>query len=185
VPKEKTEQIHVAVTPERKEEWQEHAKEHPNINGSLSQLIRLAVEREIADTGAGGEGLNEEASGRLSEILEQNRSLQSQLQGIEARLGSVERAVQEDPELQSLANEVFAVLPDKKEIQEFDDPEAGSVPPWLPEDQGGPLVYSGNVDDIATLLGQEPAHITDAIEKLQKDTALIQTTSDGRYYKEQ
>jgi len=182
---EKSDYVKVAVEPERKERWDRSVSDNPNV-GTLSGLVRLAVEREIGGRPE-SEDMSEDVSEVLSELVEENRQLNNRVQAMEARLGTIEQSVQHDPEVQSLKNDVFAVLPTKDQYEDYNDPSV-ALPAKLPEDEGGPLAYSGSVADVAALLDSSGLQVQRALDKLQSDTARLQETEthDGelRYFKE-
>lgn len=168
---------------DQKQRWGEYADESPEVD-SLSHLVRLAVEKEIdGQNGSRENGADEEVSEQLGEVINQNRQLESRLQAMEARLGSIEQAVQEEPEVAKLANEVFGILPTGDEMERYDDPKE-KVPPM---DVDG-IAYSGLTEDIAELLDASELQVRKAIDKLQTDTARVRETEshDGepRYFKE-
>jgi hypothetical protein len=61
------EQIHIKVTPERKEKWQSYVDENLEFD-NLSQLIRLSVEAEIDEDGGTQELDTEHLENQLDEI---------------------------------------------------------------------------------------------------------------------
>ena len=172
----KTDYVKVAVEPEKKDRWEEAVSDTPNV-GTLSGLVRLAVEQHIGGNGHGADGASEEVAENLSELVEQNRQVINRLDGLEVRLSTVEQAVQQDPDVQALANDVFAVLPTKEQVE--DD----GLPDQLPEEHGGPTANSGTVEDIAALVDASELKVQQALDKLQADTARV-PSDDGRYWKE-
>ncbi|QZP38547.1 hypothetical protein K6T50_05240 [Halobaculum magnesiiphilum] len=122
----------------------------------------------------------------MSELISEAHTTNNRLQSLEARLSTIEQAVQEDPEVTELANEVFTILPSKAQIEEYNAPEQ-SLPAKLPEEQGGPIAYSGRVADVAALTDSNELQVQRALDKLQSNTARVHH-DDGhderRYYKE-
>jgi hypothetical protein len=151
---------------------------------SLSHLVRLAVSKEIAGSeGNGPRGVNDDLAAHMAELVDQNQDVVERLKSLEARLGTVEQSLQEDPDIQKLANEVFAVLPTADDIEDWEAPQ-NPLPNKLPEAQGGPIVYSGDPSDIADLLDVSDLKVRKALDKVQADTARVRERGDGRYFKE-
>lgn len=94
----------------------------------------------------------------------------------------MEQAVQEDPEVTDIKAEAFAVLPTKDQFEDYNDP-SNALPDWLPEEQGEPLAYSGEVADVAAVTDSSELRVQHALDKLQSDTARVRT-DDRRYWKE-
>ena len=188
---QKDARVNLVISSERKQEWEEAAEEHPQADGSLSQLIRVAVSRELSgrnnQTGAG-----EELEESIADIVDQNRKLLDQLRGVEARLGSIEQAVQQDPEIQKLANEVFGLLPTEEELKKDERgpgfknyAESHAMTPQGDVDHSLlSTVPSGRVEHLALVTDASEHRIRQALDQLQADTALVRVTKDGRYFKE-
>lgn len=175
--------FNLLLAPEQKERWEEYADDNPEVD-SLSHLVRLAVQKEM--TGAnprGNDDTSAEVAQRLSEVIEQSREVTNRLQSVEARLNAIEQAVQDDPALTKLANDVFAVLPTDDQIDRYDDPSE-NVPPMEVDE----IAYTGLVADIAALVDAAELDTRKALDKLETDTARLRTreTHDGetRWFKE-
>lgn len=176
--------FNMLLSQEQKRQWENYADESPNVD-SLSHLVRLAVQKEMGEGGTGGDGgAGEEVKEALSEMVTETRKTNNRLEALEARIGTIEQAVQHDPGIAALKNEVFAVLPSREDLENHKDPEGGPVPDWIPEEQGGPVANSGRVADIATLLDETELRVQRALDKLEVDTARLQETDGGRYFKE-
>ncbi|ELY84999.1 hypothetical protein [Natrinema altunense] len=169
------------VIPEKqKERWEEYVEENPDVT-SLSQLVRQAVESEIAQGNAPNlsGGSDEVARERLSELLEDTKKIRSGIENIEDRLYHVEQEVRDNPEISELAADLFEILPSREDIEDY---HKGRQP-------GQNEVGAGTVDEFAERLGTAEPRIERALEKLQNEIALVYTTSEfgdeTRYYKEE
>lgn len=177
------ERFNMVLSPQQKAQWEDYLDENPNVD-SLSHLVRLAVSKEIAGSqGDGPNGGNDDLAAHMAELVDQNQEVVERLKSLEARLGTVEQSLQEDPDIQKLANEVFAVLPTAEQIKDWEAPQK-PLPNKLPEEHGGPLAYSGEPSDIASLLDVSDLKVRNALDKVQADTARVRERGDGRYFKE-
>jgi len=169
------------VIPEtQKERWQEYAEDSPDVT-SLSQLVRRAVETEIATDAVSQESASgdEVARERLSELLEDTKKIRTQIENVEDRLYHIEQEVRDNPEISDLAADVFEILPSRKEVTEYH----GGRPAKRND------IGSGTVSEFATRLDREETQIEKALEKLQNEIALVYTTGEFGdetvYYKEE
>lgn len=177
------ERFNMVLSPQQKAQWEDYLDENPNVD-SLSHLVRLAVSKEIAGSpGDGPDGGSDDLAVHMAELVDQNQEVVERLKSLEARLGTVEQSLQEDPDIQKLANEVFGVLPTTEDIQEWEPPQK-PLPDKLPEAQGDPIAYSGDLSDIADLLDVSDLKVRKALEKVQADTARVRERGDRRYFKE-
>jgi hypothetical protein len=192
--------VNVSVEDEQKNRWEEHVEDSPEYT-TLSQLVRSAIEAEIADE-AGSQSL--EGPGMNQDFLEQFGELKSEIRDVKDRLGRVEENVKQNPELEELASEVFDILPTKDDLT----PKATV---WFAPSEG--LLYApvgksvltgeqeqvpaedvsddelsrtGQIESFAHILGESSHKMQEAVEKLTGDTAMVRSeTVDGevRYYR--
>lgn len=180
------ERVNAQIDGERKREWEEYADENHH---SVSQLIRLAVEKEIhnAHEQASREATTDDDTQRLlSELADEVDRFGRRFHDLENRLATIEQAVTERPEVQDLANDVFQVLPIGRET--ILGAEHGSGLEEPPEPGESPTVKSGLPEDIATALDVEEHEVEDAIDLLRNRTNQIYTAEIAgklRYFKEE
>lgn len=84
-------QINLVVGEEQKERWRTYAEENPDVDGTLSHLIRMAVEREVSSSRAEGDVSQMPGTEELGELLTAVRGIDTRLREIEGRLGVIER----------------------------------------------------------------------------------------------
>lgn len=171
-------QINAQVSQSQRKRWKEYARE---TNRSLSDLIRLAVEKEINQEEQSSTG-PDEVTRQLSTVVDTVERIEQKAGDLETRLQSVETEVKDDPNIKALANDVFEVLPDsEEEVMEAQHQDLKGTP-TPPETKAS----SGHIEDIAATL-DEPIHqVRAALDHLQEETTLVQTVvwNDGaRYYK--
>jgi hypothetical protein len=115
-----SEQVHIRVGEGRKEKWNAHATEdHADKYGSVSKLIRHAVERQIEmDTGDTPVGPSEgaqtvEPNGRIDDILTGVEDNGSALEEIQNRLARLHDDVVSGgmPEPEVVFSEVYGAVP--------------------------------------------------------------------------
>ena len=192
--------VNVSVEDEQKNRWEDHVEDSPEYT-TLSQLVRSAIEAEIADE-TGSQSF--EGPGMNQDILEQFGELKSEIRNVKDRLGRVEENVKQNPELEELASEVFDILPTKDDLT----PEATV---WFAPSEGllytpagksaltgeqeqvpaeevsdDELASTGQIEAFAHVLGESSHKMQEAVEKLTGDTAMVRSeTVDGeiRYYR--
>lgn len=192
--------VNVSVEDEQKNRWEEHVEKSPEYT-TLSQLVRSAIEAEIADE-TGSQPL--ESPGMNEDFLEQFGELKSEIRDVKDRLGRVEENVKENPELEELASEVFDILPTKNDLrpkttvrfapgegllyvpagESVVTGEQEQVPAEEASDDD--LSHTGQVEAFAHILGESSHKIQEAVQKLSGDTAMVRSeTVDGkpRYYR--
>lgn len=191
---QRNERINLLVTPEEKEQWEEHANK--SGVGTLSALIRQAVNNELegtrnTDSTATGGGIEE----KVGEVLEEVQNLDSRLQGVEGRLNSIEREIRGETPAAELANDVFAILPTEKKLADFrnypgnfqehtDKVERAVTRKGNVDYTKLTSVASGRPQHIAKALDVPEQRVEDALDHLIAKTARIQETDDSRYFKD-
>ncbi|OYR82322.1 hypothetical protein DJ84_10790 [Halorubrum ezzemoulense] len=114
-----SEQVHIRVGEGRKEKWDTHASEdHADKYGSVSKLIRHAVERQIEmDTGEGSDPAADgsqsvEANGRIDDILNGVQDNGSALEAIEGRLENIHDTMLSQGGIpESVFSDVYGAIP--------------------------------------------------------------------------
>lgn len=175
----------MALDPEQKERWEDYVEDSKQF-GSLAQLIRYAVEREIGEGESPGHNPRGETDGaRISEVLDNTQDILGGIGDLEDRLVKIEQEVSTNPEIAELANDIFELLPSKEEVEEF---VRGPLRiDSYPEDRQELIAHSGLPEAFARLLEEDEYRVRAGIEKLQEDMALVYSDElDGRtrYYKE-
>lgn len=155
-----------------KQEWEE-AAEGPEYD-SLSHLIRLAVQRELADeqtTHAGTQATSEADS----ELLQSLNRLEREVKEIQDEIGAVgrETAAEEFYDLEQVLLEVLPTveapsLSDWKEGPDKDviDPEDGENPEYDPQGE--------TPETIAARIGAEVQPVSDALNRLHENTSQVE-----------
>lgn len=115
-----SEKVHIRVGDGRKEKWDTHASEdHADKYGTMSKLIRHAVERQIeVDTGASPSEPSQgtqpvEANGRIDDILTGVEDNGSALEAIQNRLAKIHDDVVSGgmPEPELMFSDVYGAVP--------------------------------------------------------------------------
>ncbi|WP_327050564.1 hypothetical protein [Halomicrococcus gelatinilyticus] len=174
-------QVILKTSADQKSKWKRYANNH---HRSLSDLIRYAVEKEIArdDDPAAGSG-QEDVANQLSDITDQLQELTTRLSDLDTRLQAIEQEVAVDKETEELANDVFALLPESEEEileAEHQSLKGEEIPPER-------RAQSGRVADIAQALDVGEYRIHDALTHLQTSMNRVQVIEFGdeqRFYKE-
>lgn len=127
-----SEQVHIRVGEGRKEKWDTHAtEEHGDKYGSVSKLIRHAVERQIEMDAEGGSeptgdgSQSVEANGRIDDILNGVEDNGSALEAIEGRLENIHDTMLSQGGIpDSVFSDVYGALPTVKDGFENADKDA-------------------------------------------------------------
>lgn len=137
-------QVNVAIEAETKERWEKTVESDPRFS-TMSDLIRLSVEREIASNGSDND------SKQVAELTERVESLESAIQGMGSDFQELKGIIQnQTPSNQNLKSEVFAILPDG-------DMASPLSPQEVAEKIGGPVdtdTVDNILEELATNTGQ-------------------------------
>lgn len=187
--------VAVRLVKEKKKRWEDYVEEsHQN---TLSQLIRIATEREIArDNPLKPPEEAEEDLGEPSpEVMHKLDQISNKLQSVDRRLSAIESDRYGDEDLTELATEVYRILPSsvveiqqavaKKENERPDKEENVDVTfmaeamgednpvattPSSDSAQSGRGPCTGSIGDIATMLDADEEAVQLAINRLQSTT---------------
>jgi hypothetical protein len=171
--------ISLAVYPDTKDEWESAAEKDPNAD-SLSQLVRVAVNRYLQDRANGSSGeVSQEMHEQLTELNTQQKQLAQHLDGLKGQLADIREAVTGEsvgPETETLAEDIFDLLPSKKEVH--------TQPVLSESDDGVPAPEPGSIEWLSQRLDMPRYQIQAALDHLQETTYSVQQTDDGCYFKE-
>lgn len=126
-----SEQVHIRVGEGRKGKWDTHATDtHSDKYGSISKLIRHAVERQIeVDTGSHSDTSSTEESGtdgRIDDVLDGVEDNGKSLESIQQRLENIHDTMLSQGGIpNSVFSDVYAALPVVKDG--FEDAEKDAV----------------------------------------------------------
>jgi hypothetical protein len=144
-------QINIRVDTERKERWMEVAEESPQYNG-LTHLIRLAVEKELADnfgdSGTVDATLDSESTDLLREVSGTTERVEQGVTDLKARLRQVEERIGESGPRFSFKAAVRESLPEA----DSENPESGFT-----------------LTQIAARLTADQSDVRDALDSLKQE----------------
>jgi len=187
---EKT-QVHIQVSRSTKREWKQGAREHPEVpNESLSQLIRLAVSRELRDDTDSGQ-----TSGAFSDILGDDvSSLREEHGTTQKSIAELHDTVsQMNTKLESVRRQVTA----EAEKRALDDRLKERLPPARPKSrrwkrvksvepgasaQQWATAWSGKVLELAKRVGEKPDTVEDKLDEM--DVPREEIGDEMRYWLE-
>lgn len=171
--------VTLAVYPDTKDQWESAAQDDPDAD-SLSQLVRVAVNRYLHDRANGSSGeVSQEIHEQLMELNTQQEQLAQHLNGIKGQLTDIREAVTGEavgPETEALADDIFEMLPSKK--------EAHTEPVISETADGVPAPRQGSIEWLSERLDLPRYQIQTALAHLQETTYAVSQTDDSRYYKE-
>jgi len=182
-------QVNVRVPRHVKSQWDEAINDDslPEY-GSLSDLVRLSVQRELAGEHQGFEdrftsgGSNDE---QLNELLDTSRETNRLLNELSQDVQTVRREVTTDDELTDLMGEVYQLLPEGEPEGSKNDRLAEVVGADTPPTATDLSRAHGKVGDMADALDTTEYQVEQAIAQLREDMpGMIRSAGDGRYYKE-
>jgi uncharacterized protein YfkK (UPF0435 family) len=203
--------VAVRLSSKKKERWEEYVDE--SSEPSLSQLIRVATEKEISRENP-LESPTQNASQEPSpEVMQKLEGITNKLQSVDRRLSAIESDRYGDEDLTELATSVYKILPSSiAEIQQavaqkeradpvnesstnanfmleiFDDEEQNSNPETRDITQSTRRPCTGSIDDIATILDADQEAVQLAINRLQSTTHSVYSSESAagtiHYYKE-
>jgi hypothetical protein len=189
------EMVAVRLSKEKKNRWEEHVEE--SHQPTLSQLIRIATEREIArgnplEPPEQGDNTAQEPA---PEILHKLEEISNKLQSMDRRLSAIESDRYGDEELTKLATEAYRILPSSiAEVQKAVAQKEGAYPveddeveiefmveamtddeqevttPSTDNSQSIRGPCTGSIEDIAALLNADEEAVQLAINRLQSTT---------------
>jgi hypothetical protein len=187
--------VAVRLSKEKKKRWEDYVED--SHQPTLSQLIRIATEREIARDDPlrppeEGGGDSREPSPEVMHKLEQ---ISNKLQSMDRRLSAIESDRYGDEDLTELATEIYRILPSsiqeiqqavaqKKNIRSIDKSEAdiefmrdamssegeASTPAGGEVRSCSNRSCTGSTTDIATILEADEEAVQLAIKRLQSTT---------------
>lgn len=177
-------QVNLYVEKDQKERWDEEVEES-NQYESLSQLIRLAVEKELK--GAGKQEQSIEID--VSSLEDSLRNLNNRISGIEKQLDEVKQTVasEQNINISRLAAKIYTVIPvadsqDDAESFLFDD-SVDIRPKHFQDPKPNRAEKYGCVNDIAAAIGVTHRNASQAVDILTTDVEEVQSfyISDYRF----
>lgn len=203
------EMVAVRLSKKKKKKWEEYVEE--SHQPTLSQLIRIATEREIARGNPlePPEQENSNPNEPAPEVVHKLDEISNKLQSMDRRLSAIESDRYGDEDLTKLATEVFRILPTsiseiQKAVAQKQDIDSGNEadieymseamgagnqdvePPSRDTSQSH--LCTGSIDNIAALLDADEEAVQLAINRLQSTTHSVYSTESAtgtvHYYKE-
>jgi hypothetical protein len=113
--------VGVSLDGDEKERWQEYVEESPH--GSISEMVRVAVRKEMQGSAGGGDAtIPREMERRIDEMSETQKALESQMQDLSQEFGDVRDVAEpEHPQyIIDLAHDLMSDLPEISR-EEVDD----------------------------------------------------------------
>jgi len=196
--------VAVRLSRDKKKRWEDYVEE--SHQPTLSQLIRIATEREIArgnplESPEEGEGGTQEPA---PEVIHKLEEISNKLQSMDRRLSAIESDRYGDEDLIKLATEVYQILPSSiSEIQQAVAQKEDAFPgeedevdieymaeamgagesevPSLSRDtsQSSRRPCTGSIDDIAAILDADEEAVQLAINRLQSTTHSVYSTESA------
>ena len=184
--------VNLAVNDERKERWDKAAEEHPEADGNLSALVRIAVEKEIREDDTSGP-VEADISPVIDAIEGLSDDMDDRFSDIERRLERLEDHAQATGDIDRVAGKVIEWLPtiNPETVgweDRFDHIAHGDVPDSYPSDDPAmaDAAWTGTPEGLAKAVGYPPDLVEQALEKLEKDVHVVHSVEhEGkkRWYK--
>lgn len=109
------EQINIKIRPSKKERWIEYQEENSQY-GSMTDLIRQSVEKEIAGDEVDGT-IPDNMGSNMAEIKDKLSGIEGDIDMLSSVISDLQQTVKSDPSDKHLRSEIFASLP-KRELGE-------------------------------------------------------------------
>lgn len=158
--------VNVRVRQHRYNEWTEHVGDGPGKFGSISELIRFAVEKHTNDEGpdrrARGERSDVDLSPVTDEVLPALNRIERRIDEIDTTVDAVAREEQADTGELDLERIIYELLPVRDEV-------------------GGELEEAMTIPDLCSATGASPDDIREAIDSLndwRKKTVIADDSFD-------
>lgn len=195
--KDKT--IALRVAQGRYDEWEGYVEEDPKLD-NLSQLLRSAVEEELAGNGknnADGEAATvANVEGQLEQLNESVQQLTTLVRSVDSRLSTLENRVDEqsreirrvrEADAVDVAESIGEAGEDITDILPRGEPESEEwheAREWAPEGVDLPIVWSGRVSDIVEEKGVEQWRVSKELDKVEHPVKyeVSQVDGDTRYW---
>jgi hypothetical protein len=157
--------IHALVSERQHEEWKSLTQGDDASYESMSQLVRLSVQREIADENP-AKGSEGGISGELQDTI---LDMADTLEGMDSRLSSVEKRmskleVESDADSYELQGQILNALPKDNE-RDMDNVEE----------------WAATALDVAAQLEAEPEVVRDELELLWEETGGVEREYGPEY----
>lgn len=184
--------VNLAVNDERKERWDNAAKEHPEAGGNLSALVRIAVEKEISNEDTSGP-VEADISPVIDAIDRLGDDMDDRFGELERRLERLEDHAEATGDLDRIAGKVIEWLPTIQPGQvgwedRFDHIAHGDVPETYPSNDPAmaDAAWTGTPEGLAKAVAYPKDLVKKALESLEKDVHIVHSVEyDGqkRWYK--
>lgn len=199
----------VRLSKEKKKKWKDYVEE--SNQPTLSQLVRISVEREIARENPLEES-NSDSQDSSQEVIHKLDQISNKLQSMDRRLSAIESDRYGDEDLTQLATEVYRILPSSiSEMQQAVAQKEGAMPgeevevevEYMAEaigddqmvtpsssdaTQSSQRLCTGSIEDVATILDADEEAVQLAINRLQSTTHSVYSVESAagtiHYYKE-
>lgn len=154
--------IHALVSERQHNEWKSLTEGDDAPYESISQLVRVSVQREIADENPAKEG------GEMpAELQEAVMSMSDTLDSIDSRLSSVERRlsrveVESDEDALDLQGRILNALPT----------DEGKDDTRLPK-------WAMNVSEVTSIVGSDEEMVEQVLDQLAEETGTVQRRYGG------
>jgi hypothetical protein len=194
----KDKHLGMRVAQERYDDWEAYVEDHPTYD-SVSQLVRSAVTEEVegrVDRGDDAAPMPSNLEGRMDELTETMSQVAKAVEGIDARLSTVEERIEEQSRgMSRLREEIYSVSKgqSKGETTSIVDTLPRGEPQseaWheaqeqVPDGVETPIVWSGRVEDIAEEAGVEPYKVEMSLDDPENMAEYETSRVDGetRYW---
>lgn len=154
--------IHALVSERQHENWKELTKGDDASYESMSQLVRVAVQREVADENPakGGGEMPADFQETLMGMADTLKSVDSRLSSVERRLSRVE--VNSDEDSLDLQGQILTALPTD---EDKDDTELSKWAMSLPE--------------VTSVVGADKENVEKVLAQLTEETGTVQRRYGG------
>jgi uncharacterized protein YfkK (UPF0435 family) len=199
----------VRLSKEKKKRWEDYVE--ASNQPTLSQLVRIATEREIARESP-LEKVDSESQEPAPEVTDKLEQISHKLQSVDRRLSAIESERYGDEDLTKLATEIYDILPSsiveiQSAVAQNENPspvnESQSSREYMIEAMGGDKqetastsqgheppenpACTGSITNLATILDADEEAVQLALKRLQSTTYSVSSIESEagttQYYK--
>ena len=165
--------ISIQIEETRRKEWEEYLKNRPEIE-NFSQLIRVAVSNEIADTQPVEDNNSLAAEQELSDVVNGLNSLKDTMQGFTDQLAAIEEGQTDKVDMSRAVLISLPAPPSEKPVE-----TSGRNGSDRSQDSASPTSFAKTAEELAYDLNTTTDDIESALHHLQENTGQVKTAYCG------
>lgn len=165
--------MHIAITPDRKERWEDFLDEDPNLD-SLTELVRHGVENHIERAQAGGnEGVQDiDWEPVLQPLTDLQGGMEEAVEGIQ----QINERVGESTESAELADTIYPLLPEASGPSNLDAARSELDDDATDRERA---MVTGDARHFADMLGKDVGDVMHALTIAEQENNEVRVFDNG------